>query len=162
MMMKRIILTWILTGILGLAQAQDNAVNPEHIESVTAISKVLGDGRKVATLVLEYGAPISNKSLTSESFRVEGREVTRIYSSPVPERADRGEDGRYVIIEVKAEVDLNAQPRQHGVGSDLGYDAPARVTLRRGGQDARRGQSLAVHTPDRRQSPRHLVRCIRY
>ena len=82
MMMKRIILTWILTGILGLAQAQDNAVNPERIASVTAISKVLGDGRKVATLVLEYDAPISNKSLTAESFRVEGREIPA--SIPVP------------------------------------------------------------------------------
>lgn len=156
MMMKRIILTWILTGILGLAQAQDNAVNPEHIESVTAISKVLGDGRKVATLVLEYDAPISNKSLTAESFRVEGREVARIYSSPVPERADRGEDGRYVIIEVKAEVDLNAQPKkptqadmekkkerdrmQGGPGLRAGWST--------GGDDEYPGNAVAVQVKD--------------
>lgn len=111
-MNRRMILTWCLAGVLGLAQAQNNAVNPEHIGSVTAISKVLGDGRKVAAVVLEYDTPVSNKSLTRESFRVEGKEVTRIYANTVPECAAQGKDGRYVIIEVKAEVDLNAQPGQ--------------------------------------------------
>lgn len=108
----RMILTWVLTGILGLAQAQNGAVNPGHTGSVTAISKVLGDGRKVAAIVLEYDTPVSNKSLTHESFRVEGKEVMRIYANIVPECAAQGKDGRYVVIEVKAEVDLNAQPRQ--------------------------------------------------
>ena len=83
----RMILTWVLTGILGLAQAQNSAVNPGHTGSVTAISKVLGDGRKVAAVVLEYDTPVSNESLTRESFRVEGKEVTRIYANTVPERA---------------------------------------------------------------------------
>lgn len=95
-----------------MARAQDSAVSVEHIKSSTAISRVLGDGRKVETVVLEYDTPISNKSLTAGSFRVEGKEVTRIYANIVPERAQRGVNGRYVIIEVKAEVDLNAQPKQ--------------------------------------------------
>lgn len=47
-MKKRAIITFVLAGLLGLAQAQDNSVLPEHIQSVTAISRVLGDGRKVA------------------------------------------------------------------------------------------------------------------
>lgn len=111
-MKKRTFVTMVLAGILGLAQAQNNSVNPEYIESVTAISKVLGDGRKVATVVLEYDTPISNKSLTAESFRVEGKEVTRIYANTAPECATQGKNGQYVIIEVKAEVDLNAQPKQ--------------------------------------------------
>ena len=102
----------VLAGFLGLAQAQNNSTFPKHIQSATAISKVLGDGRKVTTVVLEYDTPISNKSLTPESFRVEGKEVTRIYANTTPERADKGRDGKYVIIEVKAEVDLNAQPKQ--------------------------------------------------
>lgn len=111
-MKKRTILTLILAGFLSLAQAQIDTEISNHIQSATAISKVLGDGRKVAAIVLEYDTPISNKSLTTESFRVEGREVTRIYANNVPEQADKGENGQYVIIEVKTEVDLNAQPKQ--------------------------------------------------
>lgn len=112
-MKKRTIITMVLSGFLGLAQAQNNStLPPKHIQSSTAISKVLGDGRKVTTVVLEYDTPVSNKSLTSGSFRVEGKEVTRIYANTIPERTDKGKDGKYVIIEVKAEVDLDAQPRQ--------------------------------------------------
>lgn len=102
----------VLVGILGLAQAQNNSISDKHLQSVTAISRVLGDGRKVETVVLQYDTPISNKSLSAESYRVEDKEVTRIYANNVPERAQQGADGQYVIIEVKAEVDLNAQPQK--------------------------------------------------
>lgn len=77
---------------------------------VTAISRVLGDGRKVETVVLQYDTPISNRSLSAETYRVAGKEVIRIYANNAPERARQGADGPYVIIEVKTEVDLNAQP----------------------------------------------------
>lgn len=66
-MKRRIVIATVLAGYLGLAQAQNNSMLPEHIQSATAISRVLGDGRKVATVVLEYDTPVSNKSLTSGS-----------------------------------------------------------------------------------------------
>jgi hypothetical protein len=110
-MKKRTIITMVLVGILGLAQAQNNSISDKHLQSVIAISRVLGDGRKVETVVLQYDTPISNKSLSTESYHVEDKEVTRIYANNVPERAQQGTDGQYVIIEVKAEVDLNAQPQ---------------------------------------------------
>lgn len=91
-MKKRAIITFVLAGLLGLAQAQDNSVLPEHIQSVTAISRVLGDGRKVATVVLEYDTPISNKSLDINSYRVEGKDVMRVYANTAPERAEKGRE----------------------------------------------------------------------
>ena len=98
-MKKRTIFTLLLTGAAGLAQA---AAPTGHVQSATAVSRVLGDGRKVETVVLEYDAPVRDKSLTAESYAVEGREVTRIYANTVPERAKKGTDGRYVVIELKA------------------------------------------------------------
>ena len=44
----------VLVGILGLAQAQNNSISDKHLQSVIAISRVLGDGRKVETVVLQY------------------------------------------------------------------------------------------------------------
>lgn len=38
--------------------------------------------------------------------------MTRIYANSRPERAENGTNGQYVIIEVKAEVDIYAQPKQ--------------------------------------------------
>lgn len=156
-MRKRIIMTWILVGILGLAQAQNDTVtNPRHIESVTAVSKVLGDGRKVATVVLEYDAPISNKSLTPESFRVDGKEVTRIYANSVPDHSVQGKNGKYVIIEVKAEVDLNAQPKQPTQADmekkkerDRMQGGPGlRAGWSTGGDDEYPGNAVVVQTAD--------------
>lgn len=106
------ILTTLLVGTLGLAQAQNGPDTFGHVKSATAISRVLGDGRKVATIVLEYDAPISNESLSVNSFQVEGKEVTCVYANTRPKTSAQGADGSYVVIEVKAEVDLQAQPKQ--------------------------------------------------
>ena len=105
-MKKRTIITMVLAGFLGLANAQNSSTTEGHVQSATAISRVLGDGRKVETVVLQYDTPTRNKSLSAESFKVEGKDVTRIYANNAPERAEKGKDGQYVIIEVKAEVDL--------------------------------------------------------
>lgn len=111
-MKKKAFLMLVLVGFLGLAQAQNNSKVLQHVQSVTAISKVLGDGRKVATVVLEYDAPVSNRDLAPDAYRVEGREVTAVYANDAPATAGQGTDGRYVVVELKTEVDLNAQPRQ--------------------------------------------------
>lgn len=78
-MRKRTIITIILAGILCMAQAQNNnATCVEYIHSSTAINRVLGDGRKMETVVIKYDAPISNKSLTARSFRVQSGSFTRL------------------------------------------------------------------------------------
>lgn len=104
----------VLAGLLGFggAQAQNNSNENSHVKSATAICCVLGDGRKVAAVVLEYDSPISNKSLSATSFSVEGKEVTRVYASDSPEIGGKAANGQYVVVEVKAEVDLYAQPKQ--------------------------------------------------
>ena len=151
---KKTILTLVLAGFLGLVQAQNNSTTTEHVKSATAISKVLGDGRKVASVVLEYDVPISNKSLTTDSYRVEGKEVTRVYANTLPETAEQGKDGQYVVIEVKAEVDLNAQPKQPTVADlekkkerDRMQGGPGlRAGWSTGGDDEYPGNAVAVQT----------------
>lgn len=111
-MNRKVVFTMVLAGLLGFAQAQNNSTSSDRIKSTTAISQVFGDGRKVATIVLEYDSPISNQSLQNDSYQVDGKEITRVYANAAPETAAEGTDGPYVIIEVKAGVDLNAQPKQ--------------------------------------------------
>ena len=101
----------VLVGLLGLAQAQNNSNvnNNSSVTSATALCRVQGDGRKVAAVVLEYDTPISTKSLSAQSFAVEGCEVTRVYANTQPEMASQGVNGKYVIVELKTEVNLNPQ-----------------------------------------------------
>ena len=42
---KRAIITMVLAGILGLANAQNNSITEGHVQSATTICRVLGDGR---------------------------------------------------------------------------------------------------------------------
>lgn len=64
----------VLAGILGLANAQNNSITEGHVQKATTICRVLGDGRKVETVVLQYDTPIRNKSHSAESFTVEGKD----------------------------------------------------------------------------------------
>ena len=155
-MNKKMILTWVLAGFLGLAQAQNNSPIPEHIQSVTAISRVLGDGRKVATVILEYDSPINNKSLSLNSYQVEGKEVTKVYANTAPERVEKGVNGPYVVIEVKAEVNLNAQPKQPTPAEmekkkerDRMQGGPGlRAGWSTGGNDEYPGNAVVIQTAD--------------
>ena len=48
---KTMIITMVLAGLLGMANAQNTSNTEGHVQSATAISRVLGDGRKVETIV---------------------------------------------------------------------------------------------------------------
>ena len=48
---KTMIITMVLAGLLGMANAQNTSNTEAHVQSATAISRVLGDGRKVETIV---------------------------------------------------------------------------------------------------------------
>lgn len=53
----------MLVFTIGMSQAQETTKAPEYVKSVTAISRVLGDGRKVETVVMEYDTPSTTKAL---------------------------------------------------------------------------------------------------
>ncbi len=125
-MNKKILITaMLLAGCLGLSQAQDSSeVDIDHIKSITAVSKVLGDGRKLSNIIVEYDAPIKNKSLSTDSYMVNGREISRVYSNTQPETATKGSDGPYVIIELADEAQMGAHPAPPAGGRPGG--APGR------------------------------------
>ena len=77
-MKKRALITMVLAGILSLANAQNNSITEGHVQLATTICRVLGDGRKVETVVLQYDTPIRNKSHSAESFTVEGKDGQRL------------------------------------------------------------------------------------
>lgn len=106
---------WVISLALAMAfvcTAQEVSSLPEHIKSVTALSKVCGDGRKVETVMIEYDAPICNQSLTDSTYRVEYGEIVKVYANDAPQRAQKGVDGSFVVIELNAVTDMNSVPRK--------------------------------------------------
>ena len=58
----------VLAGILGIQlNAGNNSTLPAHVDSVSALSQVFGDGAKVKTIVITYDEPIKNSSLKQGS-----------------------------------------------------------------------------------------------
>ncbi|MEU4659440.1 hypothetical protein AB0G32_36855 [Streptomyces sp. NPDC023723] len=73
---------------------------PGRVRGVTAITEVYGDGQKFVAVALEYDRAISDRHLTATAFTVSGRTVTGVYANRAAARADRGRDGRFVIVEL--------------------------------------------------------------
>ena len=68
--------------------------------SAVAITQVFGDGQKLTAVAVEYDQPIDGARLTTATFTVEGRTVTRVYASASPDIADGATGGRYAIVEL--------------------------------------------------------------
>lgn len=94
--------TWVLFHLLaGLAivgcSTGNNTSEPLNI---TAINEVFGDGLKNTGVILEYNREIDNDQLKKTAFEVTGRTISKIYTNRLPEKADMGTNGKYVIIEL--------------------------------------------------------------
>ncbi|MGM9776772.1 MAG: alpha/beta hydrolase-fold protein [Prevotella sp.] len=147
---------FLLAMMMAWCVGSKGAEAGNHVKTVTSVSRVLGDGRKVARLVIEYDEPIRNKSLGVETFSIEGREVVRTYANTQPETAEKGVDGKYVIVELKTEVDLNSrpfQPRQEDAAKKAERDrmqgGPGlKAGWSTGGEDTYPGSATAIQLKD--------------
>jgi predicted peptidase len=109
------------------AAAQENTRSDGgsgRVRGVTAITEVYGDGQKFVAVALEYDRAISDRHLSTSAFTVSGRTVTDVYANRAAERADRGEDGRFVIVELSPD-DAGAALWSTGGGGGGGGGAGA-------------------------------------
>jgi predicted peptidase len=98
--MQRISVALILALVVTILSSSPLYGRNEHVRSVTAITEVFGDGQKVSAVAVEYDAVIASSALSSSTFSVEGKSITRVYANQAAQQAAQGADGRYVIIEV--------------------------------------------------------------
>ena len=87
------------------SQAEGEAVSETapasgHVRSATAITKVYGDGQKLIAVAVEYDTDVTGSALSTSTFKVTGRTVTKVYANREPDLAAHGRDGRYVIVEM--------------------------------------------------------------
>jgi predicted peptidase len=68
----------------------------------TGITQVFGDGLKFVAIALDYGVPVAGGKLRPADFAVEGRNITRVYTSARVGLGQGAAAGRYVIIELDA------------------------------------------------------------
>jgi predicted peptidase len=99
-------------GVAGLSAGQASAdTDPTtkpgsggsgigHVRTVTAITQVFGSGQKLTAVSLEFDRAIDSSKLSTSTFSVADRTVTKVYANRSEALATRGRDGRFVIIEL--------------------------------------------------------------
>lgn len=92
------------------------------LEQAIAITQVFGDGQQVTAVCLKYNVPMDGALLSDSDYSVtelvpselrerrqespsgtirEDRSIARVYSNTVPETADEGQTGPWVILELE-------------------------------------------------------------
>ena len=113
----KLIMAMSLIAMCSGVYAADQAVQPEHIKSVTALTEVFGEGQKLTAVAVEYDQAVENAKLATSTFMVAGRTITAVYANTAAEKAPapvaqmappcsqtpqvlQGANGQFVIIEL--------------------------------------------------------------
>ncbi|XBS68433.1 peptidase [Acerihabitans sp. KWT182] len=94
-------MTFLLAGAGALLAVSVPALarnGAPSIKSAIAVTQVFGDGIRLTAVAVEYGAPVTDRDLTAESFRVAGRTVTGAFVSTTADPAQRSAKGHFVIV----------------------------------------------------------------
>lgn len=81
-------------------RGRPDGLGGDHVRSVTAITQVFGSGQKLVAVAVEYDSDIDGSTLSTSTFAVTDRTVTKVYTNRTADLARRGRNGRYVIVEL--------------------------------------------------------------
>ena len=87
------------TGLLAACCFSAGAFAAWHVEYVEAISRVYGDGEKLAAVQLRYDADLLGSSVAAADYAVPGRTVAKAFVTAEP-YGKAAEKGRYVQVEL--------------------------------------------------------------
>ncbi|MBK3577084.1 hypothetical protein JHN63_25435 [Streptomyces sp. MBT65] len=72
----------------------------DHVKGLTAITQVFGAGQKLVAVAVEYDREIDGRTLSTSTFTVTDRTVTKVYTNRTADLDERARYGRYVIVEL--------------------------------------------------------------
>ncbi|MFE4963082.1 alpha/beta hydrolase-fold protein [Streptomyces sp. NPDC056660] len=115
------------TALAAAAEPSGTAATTGHVRGATAITKVFGDGQKLIAVAVEYDRDIDGSALSTSTFAVTGRTVTKVYANSVAALAERSRDGRFVVVELSTDDDSAALwvTQQGGGGTSTGSPSPS-------------------------------------
>ena len=66
---------------------------------LTTVTKVYGDGEKVAAAIIEYPKALSSEAVHVEDFSALGKKISAVYVNDEAKLTGQAGKGRYVILE---------------------------------------------------------------
>ncbi|MFI6625829.1 twin-arginine translocation signal domain-containing protein [Streptomyces sp. NPDC050528] len=124
-------------------EAVSGTLSPSgHVRSATAITKVYGDGQKLIAVAVEYDTDITDSALSTSTFKVTDRTVTKVYPNRSADLAAHGKNGRYVIVELSPDDKAAALwVTQQGSGTASGSSPTSTSSAAPGGGGPKVGDS---------------------
>ncbi|MFI6467301.1 twin-arginine translocation signal domain-containing protein [Streptomyces sp. NPDC050538] len=124
-------------------EAVSGTLSPSgHVRSATAITKVYGDGQKLIAVAVEYDTDITDSALSTSTFKVTDRTVTKVYPNRSADLAAHGRNGRYVIVELSPDDKAAALwVTQQGSGTASGSSPTSTSSAALGGGGPKVGDS---------------------
>ncbi|MFD4509425.1 alpha/beta hydrolase-fold protein [Streptomyces sp. NPDC058457] len=115
------------TALGAAADPNETASTAGHVRGATAITKVFGDGQKLIAVAVEYDRDIDGSTLSTSTFAVTGRTVTKVYANRTAALAERGRDGRFAVVELSPDDATAALwvTQQGGGGTSTGSPSPS-------------------------------------
>lgn len=89
-------------------KALNTFLDRSHVMASIAVSEVFGDGQKVSCVVLRYGQDIDGRSVTKDSYQVEGHTVVDAFTSTTEDMTGKAVSGRDVVICLDTALHLDA------------------------------------------------------
>lgn len=104
----------LAAGILAAAGAMSAAAGEmmdqkdqdQAVKKVYTINHSLGDGQKVTSVVLEYGAEIDAESISPDVYEVENRTVTAVHTNSEAAETDEDIAGPFVVLDLEVQSPL--------------------------------------------------------
>lgn len=120
-MRKSILILFLMTILLSMISFGKGEITfSKDIKNVTAITEPSGSGELFTAIAIEYKNNVDKKSLTKDTFSVEGRTVVNIYTNDRLELKNENKNGKYIIIELDKEEE-GAVLRIQGSGRTSGF-----------------------------------------
>jgi predicted peptidase len=99
----------------------------DPIKSATSITQVFGDGQKLMAIAVEFDQDLDSSKLSTSTFKVEGRTITKVYANIAPTIVNQGTNGKYAIVELSPD-DPNAALYTTSGRNTVRKEAKASVT----------------------------------
>ena len=72
----------------------------KYIKNITAVSEPAGAGFVCTAAIIEYDRKIKNDLLRPDCYEIQDRKILKVYGNTQAEKADKGLDGSFVILEL--------------------------------------------------------------
>lgn len=105
---KKLLSSGVTVFVTDAPKAFNSMLGISHVIASQTVSKVYGDGQKIAYIVVRYDQPIDGSTVSASTYKVNGHEVADAFTSSDETPEGKAPNGHSVIIMLRNSLHLDA------------------------------------------------------